>query len=108
MHRLYTYLCGIHARSSQVRAINKTESVERFFDEENVIEEREILYEFSNGVTLLCKMESDSFQSDDLCRECWISYEVVHDGGHAISPRKKQFYNRCQEAFWMKMQEEHA
>ncbi|EME1464172.1 MULTISPECIES: hypothetical protein [Serratia] len=93
---------------SQMRVINKTENVERFFDEEKVIEEREILYQFSNGVIILCKMESDTFQADELCRECWISYEVVHGGCHAVPPRKKQLYNRCQEACWVKMQSEHT
>lgn len=43
-------------------------------------------------------------QSDDLRQECWISYEVIRDSGHAISPSKKQFCNRCQETFRMKMQ----
>jgi hypothetical protein len=104
MHRLYTYLCAIHALPSPVKTIKTTETLERFPEGENMIEEREILYTFNNGVQVLYKMESDTFQSDDICRECWISYDVVHDGGYAISPQKKQFYNRCQESFWLKMQ----
>ncbi|BEN31667.1 hypothetical protein [Serratia marcescens] len=108
MHQLYSYLCAIHARPSPVKTVNKTETVERFQEGENMIEEREILYAFNNGVQVLYKRESDTFQSDDVCRECWVSYEVVHDGGYAISPKKKQFYNRCQEEFWLKMQSEYA
>lgn len=106
MHRLYTYLCAIHMLPSPVKTINETKTFERFSEGENMIEEREILYVFNNGVQVLYRMESDTFQADDVCRECWISYEVQHDGGYAISPQKKQFYNRCQERFWLKMQAE--
>ncbi|EBD5983455.1 hypothetical protein QAA20_004128 [Salmonella enterica] len=106
MHRLYTYLCAIHALPSSVKTVNKTETLERFSEGENMIEEREILYVFNNDVQILYRMESDTFQSDDVCRECWVSYDVVHDGGYAISPQKKQFYNRCQENFWLKMHAE--
>lgn len=104
MHQLYTYLCAIHAMPSSVKAVNKTETIDRFHEGENIIIEREILYTFNNGVQILYKIESDTFQSDDVCHECWISYDVVHDGGYAISPKKKRFYNRCQENFWLKMQ----
>ncbi|EIZ2110762.1 hypothetical protein MOQ95_005502 [Salmonella enterica] len=108
MLRLYTYICNIHELPSAVTIVNKTENIERIPDGEYVIDEREILYVFNNGVEIIHKMESDTFQSDDVCRECWISYEVVHDGGYAISPQKKQFYNRCQENFWMNMQKNHG
>jgi hypothetical protein len=104
MHRLYTYLCNIHALPSTVCTVKKTENIEESIDGNNIIEECETIYEFNNGVKILCKTESDTFQSDDICCECWISYEVVHDGGYLIHPLKKQFYNRCQETFWMKMQ----
>jgi len=82
------------------------ETLQQFPEGENMIEEREILYTFNNGVQILYRMESDTFQADHVCRECWVSYEVVHDGGYVISPQKKQFYNRCQERFWLKMQAE--
>lgn len=106
MHRLYTYLCAIHALSSTVKIVNVTETLQRFADGENMIEEREILYTFNNSVQILYRMESDTFQSDDVCRECWVSYDVVQDSGYVISPQKKQFYNRCQESFWLRMQAE--
>lgn len=104
MHRLYTYICTIHALPSSVKTVNKTETLERFSEGENMIEERETLYVFNNDVQILYRMESDTFQSDDVCRECWVSYDVVYDGGYAVSPKKKHFYNRCQENFWLKMQ----
>lgn len=104
MNRLYTYLCNIHALPSTVCTVRKTENIEKSTDGDNLTEECETIYEFNNGVKILCKTESDTFQSDDICCECWISYEVVHDGGYLIHPLKKQFYNRCQEKFWMKMQ----
>ncbi|ELP5691542.1 hypothetical protein QTV06_004660 [Enterobacter ludwigii] len=104
MHRLYTYLCAIHALPSSVNTVNKTETLKRFSEGENTIEECEILYVFNNDVQILYRMESEIFQSNDVCHECWVSYDVVHDGGYGISPQKKQFYNRCQENFWLKMQ----
>lgn len=106
MHRLYTYLCAIHSLPSTVKTVNKTETIKRYPEGENLIEEREILYSFNNDVQILYSMESDIFQSDGVCQECWISYDVVNDGGYVISPQKKQFHNRCQENFWFKMQAE--
>ena len=106
MHRLYTYLCALNMLPSPVKTVNKTEILERFSEGENMIEERESFYLFNNGVQVLYRVESDTFQADDVCRECWISYEVMRNGGYDISPQKKQFYNRCQESFWLKMQAE--
>ena len=106
MHRLYTYLCAIHSLPSTVKIVNKTETVRQYPEGDNVIEERELLYSFNNDVQILYSMESDNFQSDGVCQECWISYDVVNDGGYVISPPKKQFYNRCQERFWFKIQAE--
>jgi len=96
MHQLYTYLCNIHSQPSMMHVVSKTESIERISDGGDVIEEHEIFYVFNNGVKILYKMEFDMFQPDDVCYECWISYEVVHDSGYAVSPQKKQFYNRSQ------------
>lgn len=104
MLHLYTYLYAILSIPSPVIVVNKTEKFDRFSDGDNIIEECEIIYTFNNGVKVLYEMESDSFQSDNVCYECWISYEVIHDNGYVISPKKKMFYNSCQEKFWLKMQ----
>lgn len=104
MNRLYTYISAINSNNSLVRIINKIEKVQKKLDDEGVIEECEIIYEFDNSVKILYKMESDSFESDQDCQECWISYKVLNNGEYYISPAKKHFYNKCQEAFWIKMQ----
>lgn len=61
MHRLYTYLCAIHALPSSVKTVNKTETLKRFSEGENTIEECEILYVFNNDVQILYRMESETF-----------------------------------------------
>lgn len=68
------------------------------------VESTSALWRHESGVTLrqICEQEMLP-DSDNVCPECWISWEVVEDNGKAIWPRKKQFYNVCQEAFWLAM-----
>ncbi|HFF8982251.1 hypothetical protein V6305_10865 [Serratia marcescens] len=55
----------IHVEPFQRQIVNKTENVECFLDEVNIVEEHEIFYEVSNGTTILFKVESNTFQFVD-------------------------------------------
>lgn len=88
---------------------------------ESVIESKEWLVCFDNGVQLRKQVERDYELLDDLsssvanksqravnndmvCEECWISYQVVASPPDLhIYPQSKNFINECQEAFWLKM-----
>ncbi|MCG9552913.1 hypothetical protein L1D16_04620 [Vibrio sp. Isolate31] len=105
MNRLSTYVLAIHSSHSQVRVVAQSQQ-QILTDNSECIEETTTTYTFDNGVKIVCHTELDSFQSEDACPECWIQYQVLESGSAAetISPQKKQFYNRCQETFWLKMQ----
>lgn len=38
------------------------------------------------------------------CPECWIEWQVIDNAGLAVQPMRKQFYNLCQQSFWLAMQ----
>ena len=61
-------------------------------------------YEFSDGAIICCTEESDDDENDALCAEYWLTYRVLEHPEKVIEPATKQFTNRCQQAFWLKMQ----
>lgn len=38
------------------------------------------------------------------CPECWIEWQVIDSAGLVVQPMRKQFYNLCQQSFWLAMQ----
>ncbi|VTP88166.1 Uncharacterised protein [Proteus vulgaris] len=34
----------------------------------------------------------------------WITWEIVESNNKIISPCRKEFFNLCQQSFWLKMQ----
>ncbi|GKP95312.1 hypothetical protein NUKP71_46070 [Klebsiella quasipneumoniae] len=40
------------------------------------------------------------------CPECWIDWLVIDSAGLEVKPMRKQFYNLCQQSFWLAMQAE--
>lgn len=40
------------------------------------------------------------------CPECWIDWLVIDSAGTEVKPMRKQFYNLCQQSFWLAMQAE--
>ncbi|SXC97382.1 Uncharacterised protein [Klebsiella quasipneumoniae] len=40
------------------------------------------------------------------CPECWIDWLVIDSAGLEVKPMRKQFYNLCQQTFWLAMQAE--
>ena len=57
------------------------------------VEERQRRYELE-----IAQQDSAS------CPECWIDWQVIDAAGQEINPMRKQFYNLCQQSFWLAMQ----
>ena len=43
-------------------------------------------------------------QDSASCPECWIDWQVIDAADQEINPMRKQFYNLCQQSFWLAMQ----
>lgn len=60
---------------------------------------------FSDGVIIRCIREDELFsKAANQCPECWINWTVVDDAGLPVSPEQKNFFNVCQQQFWLKKQ----
>jgi len=110
MHRLSTYIRVINQIPDRVSVVEENCTESSYLDDGVQIFERETVYQFDNGVEVIQKLEWDSANTensnnhDTACVDFWLSYEVSKSNGCAIEPAIKQFHNRCQEAFWLKIQ----
>lgn len=105
MNNLYTYIAAIKGEKTKV-TLKSAESFEQSYtDNDVVVNCKESVFHFTNGVVLKYCNESDLLDDDaQICPECWISYEVMSESGDLqIYPKKKTFINQCQEAFWLKI-----
>ena len=69
------------------------------------VESHYSLWRHDSGVTLRCIRENELVaETENVCPECWILWEIVDACGQTIRPLKKQFHNACQEAFWLQRQ----
>lgn len=61
---------------------------------------------FPDGVILKCteEIETEHYDNDAQCPEHWITWEIVESNNKPISPCRKEFFNLCQQSFWLKMQ----
>ncbi|UXI03121.1 hypothetical protein [Photobacterium sp. TY1-4] len=115
MNNLSTYVSALQGKETKV-AIVEHQSTQHQCEEDGVIINAvEHIVTFSNGVTLATRQEwdhPDTFSegvSEDVCTECWITYEITANLQHLpIRPRKKSFANRCQAAFWLKINDVRA
>ncbi|MCS6038871.1 hypothetical protein LNP20_09385 [Klebsiella pneumoniae subsp. pneumoniae] len=58
-----------------------------------------------SGVVIQRRYELEIAQQDGAsCPECWIDWQVIDAAGQEINPMRKQFYNLCQQSFWLAMQ----
>ena len=101
MTSLFDYIAAVKSQPSPV----SISTVERNSVNASDGPEEESWYRFTNGALIRQQVEFDEPVDDDqVCQECWISYEVMEQPQSAdITPRKKSFTNRCQETFWIKM-----
>ncbi|MCK9782683.1 MULTISPECIES: hypothetical protein [Enterobacterales] len=84
----------------------ETLSTQRFSDNLTEITRTIHTWLFSDGVILKCteEMETEYYDNDDQCPEHWITWEIVESNNKPISPCRKEFFNLCQQSFWLKMQ----
>ena len=105
MSNLCTYILTTKGEQTELK-LELYESFDKSYTDQGIeVNCIELMFYFSNGVVLKYVNESGSIEEhEQLCAECWISYEVVFEpAGICISPIKKSFINQCQEAFWLKM-----
>ncbi|SDI53969.1 hypothetical protein SAMN04488540_10234 [Ferrimonas sediminum] len=110
MEHLSSYILAIGQSPSRV-GLARQQSQQRWYQDQGVeVCETEYHYWFDNGVELIQLEEqdhlpeTDAAPAADCCLECWISYRVIQTAGLAIRPLRKQFHNRCQQRYWLKMQ----
>lgn len=106
MNNLYSYISASKSNKSTLKIINTTSYDHSFKDDLSMIDSKEIIIEFANGVTLKKTIETDKNEevNDALCSECWIDYEIISEPYNInIHPKKKIFTNHCQEDFWLKL-----
>ncbi len=112
MDNLFTYIAAIKGHSSDVVIATQETHSHQYIDDGVEVNEEQTSYVFNNGVVLQYRSEKDSLNgtpehtADNVCEECWISYQIVESDVYAIRPMKKVFNNKCQEAFWVKIQRE--
>lgn len=104
MNQLITYIKAIHRQPGQATITRQQSEHYSEHDESGtLIQHQQTTYWFANGVVICHQREQDHVPSEQLCAECWISYQVVISH-MPITPPRKLFHNPCQEAFWLKMQ----
>lgn len=90
-------------------AVNEIAKVENktLHDEQAELMLEMTRWQFTDGTILQCTREKELTQAtvnECSCPESWITWEAVNAPAEEIRPKKKTFYNRCQEAHWLKMQ----
>lgn len=96
--------------ASLVRDILRQRHVERLAQHREQDNEAEAEWEIArwrhrSGVVIQRRYELEIAQQDSAsCPECWIDWQVIDAAGQEINPMRKQFYNLCQQSFWLAMQ----
>lgn len=81
-------------------------STQKFWDNLAEITRATHSWLFPDGVILKCteEIETEFYDNDAQCPEHWITWEIVESNNKIISPCRKEFFNLCQQNFWLKMQ----
>lgn len=121
MKNLFSYILALQEEVPGLVITQQDFREHKTQDRESLIESKEWLVCFDNGVQLRKQVERDydllddlsnsatnksnrTVNSDMVCEECWISYQIVASPPDLhIHPQSKNFINECQEAFWLKM-----
>lgn len=109
MTRLAHYLMAMKtpAYDGSVTVVAREQYDRSYQDQEVHVIYVESLVRFNDGALIRCSEELDQVESEALCAECWLTYQVVEHPETPIEPAAKHFTNRCQQAFWLKMQAAH-
>ena len=106
MNNLFTYVSTINS-SSENELIVERNVVEELVEDNGVVTQySEQIVKFRNGVTIKQSIEKEveSSNTEVVCEESFINYEVLFEPeNYDITPKRKNFINHCQEAFWVKI-----
>lgn len=105
MNDLSDYVAVIQGKSSALVLLHCESHEHRYDDQGIMIDCRQSIFQFENGVCIKYCCESDEVADDEqICPECWISYEVVDEPASiSVHPKQKTFINYCQQDFWLRM-----
>ncbi|MBD1577009.1 MULTISPECIES: hypothetical protein [Vibrio] len=111
MNNLFNYVAAI--KNDETHKIKKWECKSEELNEEDgvVTEIKEYDFFFHNGVVIKQSIEREigEMDSDLVCQECFISYELISEPTSLdIRPKRKNFINICQESFWLKINKTHS
>ncbi|MTC72196.1 hypothetical protein [Providencia sp. wls1914] len=91
--------------------MKKQAACEVIFDQRQQDTQSEVMqvirqWRFHDGVILQCteEIELSIPDNDSQCPERWIIWQVIDPAEHPVLPIRKEFFNACQQAFWLKMQ----
>lgn len=96
--------------ASLVRDILRQQHVEQLAQHREKDHEAEAEWQIArwrhrSGVVIQHRYELELPQQDAAsCPECWIEWQVIDSAGLVVQPMRKQFYNLCQQSFWLAMQ----
>ncbi|MBV1841303.1 hypothetical protein [Photobacterium ganghwense] len=100
MENLSSYILAIHQPDARFAITNAVSHTRMEKEADIEVEEQETVYTFENGVVIRYTLENSTELTEQSCDECWVTYEVL-DNLNLVSPKRKTFYNRCQETFWL-------
>ncbi len=86
MNNLFTYIKAIHGQETNALIAKEHMRNNSYTDGGIEINEMVTTYYFDNEVVIRYKIEQDNVPSEQLCEECWISYEVLDAGQQQITP----------------------
>lgn len=106
---LAAYARALDGPESGMFVEEKTVHCHRYQDNGVNVDVCEEICRFCDGVVLRRTMEIDdvcaALESEGVCAECWISYDVLDNAGIDVQPKRKVFSNTCQARFWLRMGE---
>ena len=106
MNNLSIYALAMNSYNTDLLIINDISHSYKYHENGVVVQTDERIVTFSNLVTIKVQHEFDQLDTviDGICPECWITYEIISNPENVqITPVKKTFISRCQEAFWLKL-----
>lgn len=106
---LVTYARALDKPTGEIYVEKKATRRDSYQDSGVNVDVCEETYQFCDGVVLRRLVEIDdvcaALESEGVCAECWISYDVLDSAEIDVQPKRKVFSNTCQARFWLKMGE---
>ncbi|MCL9780737.1 hypothetical protein M9194_04705 [Vibrio sp. S4M6] len=97
MNHLFTYISATKSDTTSTFVTEHRVTDTSYSDEDLEVCGKESIFSFANGVQLKKTEEFDDIQDSELvCPECWISYEVIAQPVNLqVTPRKKILNRAC-------------